>query len=43
MKSFALFLSAASLLAATAIAAPRKKRTSMCGQWDTATAGPYTM
>ncbi|CAO3671491.1 unnamed protein product [Umbelopsis vinacea] len=43
MKSFALFLSAASLLAATAIAAPRKKRTSMCGQWDTATAGPYTI
>jgi hypothetical protein len=43
MKSLALFMSAASLLAATVTAAPLEKRAAMCGQWDTAVDGSYTM
>jgi hypothetical protein len=43
MKSLALFMSAASLLAATVTAAPLEKRAAMCGQWDSAVDGSYTM
>ncbi|CAO3661914.1 unnamed protein product [Umbelopsis ramanniana] len=43
MKSLALFLSAASLLAASVTAAPLEKRAAMCGQWDSAVDGSYTI
>lgn len=43
MKSLALFMSAASLLAASVTAAPLEKRAAMCGQWDSAVDGSYTM
>ncbi|KAI9285266.1 endoglucanase A precursor [Umbelopsis sp. AD052] len=43
MKSLALFMSAASLLAATVTAAPLEKRAAMCGQWDSVVDGSYTI